>query len=363
MTSRTQSRSAYMEFAKLRAGARFNLANSGMMAFPLRELGVSIEQLEINGPNNYGYEPLKQAIARRYRVAEECVVTAAGTSMANYLVMAACADSGDEVLIEQPTYALLLDTARYLGLKVRRFQRPAAHNFQVDLEDLKRNISERTKLIVLCNLHNPSGALLSTDTLREIGDMARSAGARALVDEVYLEMLWESQPESAVHLDPDVFISSNSLTKAYGLSGVRCGWVLASPELTERMWHINDLHGATPAYPAELLSVIAFSKLSEVAGKQKSLLDANRLQLRKLLESQSALEYFWPEHGTVVFPRLKSGDAEIFCERLIREYELSVVPGTFFEAPERIRIGVGGSSEEVQRNLEQFGRALRELCG
>lgn len=359
MTNRTQSRSAYMEFAKLRSSAKFNLATSGMAAFPLRELGVQIEQLEINGPDNYGYEPLKQAIAGRYRVAEECVVTAAGTSMANYLVMAACVDPGDEVLIEQPTYALLLDTARYLGLRVRRFQRPAAHDFQVDIEDLKESVTDRTKLIVLCNLHNPSSALLTRDTLQKIGRIAESAGARVLVDEVYLEMLWQSQPESAVHLDAKVFISTNSLTKAYGLSGLRCGWVLASRELAERMWHINDLHGATGAYPAELLSVIAFRKLGEIAAKQKSVLDHNRRLLREVLESQSALEYFWPEHGTVVFPRLRNGSVENFCERLKREYEISLVPGTFFEDPERMRIGVGAASEEVQRSLEQLGRALR----
>ncbi len=361
MTNRTQSRSAYMEFAKLRSGARFNLASSGMAAFPLRELGVGIEQLEINGPDNYGYEPLKQAIAHRYRVAEECVVTAAGTSMANYLAMAACADPGDEVLIEQPTYGLLLDTARYLGLTVRRFQRPAARDFQVDLEDLKRSVSDRTKLIVLCNLHNPSSALLANDTLQEIGRIAGSVGARVLVDEVYLEMLWQSQPQSAVHVAPDAFISTNSLTKAYGLSGLRCGWALASPEVAERMWHINDLHGATAVYPAELLSVIAFSKLDEIAAKQKSVLNQNRRLLREVLESQSALEYFWPEHGTVVFPRLRSGNVEKFCERLKREYEISVVPGHFFEDPERIRIGVGGATEDVRDSLEQLRLALPEL--
>jgi aspartate/methionine/tyrosine aminotransferase len=283
--------------------------------------------------------------------------------MANYLAMAASADAGDEVLIEQPTYGLLLDTARYLGLKVRRFQRPAEIDFQVDIDDLKRNVSDRTKLIVLCNLHNPSGALLQQDALRDIGHIARSAGARVLVDEVYLEMLWQSQPESAVHLDPEIFISTNSLTKAYGLSGLRCGWVLAPAELAERMWHINDLHGATPVFPGELLSVIAFSKLAAISAKQKSVLDENRRMLRDFLETQSLLEHFWPEHGTVVFPRLRSGDTADFCERLKREHEISVVPGVFFEDPARIRIGVGGSTEHVWRSLKNLERACDNLSG
>lgn len=358
--NRFDSRSAYMEFAKFRSAAKYNLATSGMANLSLAELGASIDQLEINGPDAYGYEPLKQAIATRYRVPVECVVTAMGTSMANYFALAACANAGDEVLIEQPTYGLILDTARYLGFEIKRFARPAACNYQIDLDDLARKISSRTKLIALCNLHNPSSALTSEQTLREIGNIAKKVGAHVLVDEVYLEMLWESEPNSAVHIDPEVFISTNSLTKAYGLSGIRCGWILAPKEIAERIWHIHDLHAATNVYPAELLSVIAFEKLPRIAALQKARLDENRRLLRECLEGQSVLEYFWPEHGTVVFPRVKNGNAQAFAERLRREYQLSVVPGTFFEDPERIRIGVGGKTEEVRASLEQLRRALRQ---
>src|SRR5882757_3028546 len=280
---RSHARSTYMEFAKLYSGATFNLATSGMASFPLAELGVSIDQLEINGSTIYGYEPLKQAIASRYRVPVECVVAAAGTSMANYFALAASCDPGEEMLIEHPTYSLLLDTARYLGIDIKRFRR-SPDNFDIDLTDLERNLSTRTKLIVLCNLHNPSGAFTPESTLRKIGELAKSVGARVLVDEVYLEMLWPSEPTSAFHIDPDVFISTNSLTKVYGLSGLRCGWVLTTPESAERMWHINDLHGSTPVHVAELLSIIAFQKLDQIAAKQRAMLDENRRLLREFLE-------------------------------------------------------------------------------
>ena len=102
-----------------------------------------------------------------------------------------------------------------------------------------------------------------------------------LVDEVYREMLYESAPASAFHIDPERFIVTNSLTKAYGLSGLRCGWVLAPPDLARRMFRINDLHGATFAHPAELLSVIAFEKLPQIAAQMKSMLDANRAALAR----------------------------------------------------------------------------------
>jgi aspartate/methionine/tyrosine aminotransferase len=354
---RSHAQSSYMEFAKLHSGATFNLATSGMASFPLAELGVSIDELEINGSTIYGYEPLNRVIANRYRVPVECVVAASGTSMANYFALAATVDQGEEILIEHPTYSLLLDTARYLGIEIKRFRR--SHNdFSIDLTDLERNLSSRTKLIVLCNLHNPSGALTPESTLRQIGELAKSVGAKVLVDEVYLEMLWQTEPQSAFHIDSEVFISTNSLTKAYGLSGLRCGWVLTTPESAERMWHINDLHASTPVHVAELLSIVAFAKLDKIAAKQKRVLDENRWLLSEFLDSQSQLEYFWPEHGTVVFPRLRSGDAEQFCQRLRREFDTSVVPGSFFEMPNHIRIGVGGPTKDVRASLAQLAKAL-----
>ena len=152
------------------------------------------------------------------------------------------------------------------------------------------------------------------------------------MDEVYREMLFESSPASAFHIDPERFIVTNSLTKAYGLSGLRCGWVLASPELTRRMFRINDLHGATFAHPAELLSVIALEKLPQIAAQMKSMLDTNRRLLHDFLLKRDDLDYFWPEYGTIVFPRLKNGNVDSLCQLLRNDFETSVVPGSFFEA-------------------------------
>jgi aspartate/methionine/tyrosine aminotransferase len=354
---RRRARSAYMDWAKMCSDAKFNLASSGMESFPMAGLAPDFSQMEINGPTLYGYEPLKQKIAERYHVAKENVVLAAGTSMANYLAMAACAAPGDEVLIEEPGYALLADTARYLGMEVKTFSRRFENKYQPELDELRKKVTSKTSLIVVCNLHNPSSALLPQDTLRVIGKIAAEAGARVIVDEVYLELLWEKRPESAFHLDPKVFVVTSSLTKAYGLSGIRCGWVLADPELVERMWHINNLHYATPAFPAEWLGVIAFEKLGEVTYVQKQRLETNRAMLRECLQGQDALEYVWPEAGTVVFPRVRKASVDEFCQRL-RECGVSVVPGRFFDSPEHVRIGVGGQTEMVREGLARLRASI-----
>jgi len=356
--SRSTAHSPYMEWAKLKSAARFNLASSGVKNFPLSELGVTIDQLEINGPSIDGYEPLLQALARRYRVDQECVVSAVGTSMANYLALAATTEPGDEILVEQPTYELILSTAKYLGLAIKRFPRRPENGYAIDPADVERHLTPRTRVIAICNLHNPTGALTPDATLGEVGRLAAKVGASVLVDEVYRETLFEASPASAFHIDPERFIVTNSLTKAYGLSGLRCGWVLAPPELARRMFRINDLHGATFAHPAELLSVVALEKLPQIAAHMKSLLETNRKLLHDFLRGRDDLEYFWPEYGAIAFPRLKHGDVDSLCETLRRDFETSVVPGRFFESPDRIRIGVGAPTESVREALHQLGLGL-----
>src|SRR5438093_12135803 len=130
--------SDYMHWSKTQSRARFNLATSGVAAFPLRELPVDLMKLEINGDNNYGYPPLQAVIAEHHGVDPECVVEAAGTSMANHLAMAAIIEPGDEVLIEHPAYGPILDVAYYLEANVKRFRRAAEKGWVVDPAEVRR---------------------------------------------------------------------------------------------------------------------------------------------------------------------------------------------------------------------------------
>jgi aspartate/methionine/tyrosine aminotransferase len=351
----------YIEWAKLRAGARYNLATSGVMSFPLAELGVSIDQLEINGPGGYGYAPLQQALAKKCGVAPDCIVAAIGTSMANYLAIAAVVAPGDDVLIEQPAYDPLLAIAHYIGANVNRFPRRFENQFRIDPAEIERRLTPRTRLIALTNLHNPSGVLADDVTLKQVGVLARRAGAHVLVDEVYLEMLAvqpkPENPRSAFHLGEE-FIVTSSLTKAYGLSGLRCGWILAAPDLASKMWRLNDLFGNIPAHPAELLSVIALEKLPQIAARAARLLETNRALLDRFLASRRDLEFVRPPCGTIVFPRLLRGDPEKFFSLLREKYELSVVPGKFFELPAHFRIGIGGETTSLAAGLSRLSSAL-----
>ncbi|MBA3915258.1 MAG: aminotransferase class I/II-fold pyridoxal phosphate-dependent enzyme [Acidobacteriales bacterium] len=355
--SRTTTASPYMQFAKLRSGATYALATSGIASYPLAELPVQLDQLEINGPTVYGYQPLLDRLAALNGVPSECVVSATGTSFANHLAMAATFEPGDEVLIESPTYELLLSTARFLGAGIRRFPRRLENSFAIDPSDIAAQITNRTRLIVLTNLHNPTGALVDEETLREIGEIAAKSGARVLVDEVYLESLYKHRPKPAVHLGPQ-FVVTSSLTKAYGLSGIRCGWVLAEAELARRMWFINDLYAATPVFPAEQLGVIALDNLERIASRAEAILENNRPAITQFLDSHPELICARPAHGTVYFPGRPGLDTERLLQLLQTKYDTSIVPGTYFEMPEHFRIGIGGEPEATREGLLRLGRAF-----
>src|SRR5215470_12254850 len=344
----THKHSDYMHWSKTQSRARFNLATSGVASFPLRELPVQLETLEINGNDDgYGHPPLQKAIAVHHGVDPDCVVESAGTSMANHLAMAAILEPRDEVLIEHPAYGPILDVAQYLRAKVKRFPRIKEIGWAVDPQAILNCITPKTRLIVITNLHNPTSVLTPNSVLREVGEIARSVGALVLVDEVYLDAVYERTPRTSFLLGPE-FVVTSSLTKVYGVSGLRCGWILARSDLAWKMRRLNDLYSATPVHLGELLSVAAFHHLDLLRERARRIVEADRKLLRDFLKQQSSLGAVSTEWGTTSFPRLSRDcgrNVDDFLERLRSEFDTSVVPGRFFERPDHFRIGMGVNTE------------------
>jgi aspartate/methionine/tyrosine aminotransferase len=357
--TRLHRHSDYMQWAKLHSKARFNLATSGVGAYPLRELPVSIDQLEINGDNSYGFAPLTNAIAKKHEVDPDCVVEAAGTSMANHLAMAALIDPGDEVLIESPTYELVVSTARYLRAKIVRFPRREENGFAVDPEEIRKTITPKTRLVFLTNLHNPSSVLTTDETLRQVGEIAASVKAHVVVDEVYLDAVYDNTPRTSFHLGKN-FVVTSSLTKVYGLSGLRCGWILAQPDLARAIYELNDLFAATPVHPTEILSVVAFQNLAKVRERARQIVEADRSQLKSFIDTnKSHIAAIGSPYGTTCFPKLLHGDVEELLRRLRTNFETTVVPGQFFEMPDHFRIGMGVDHGMFTEGLQRISLALR----
>jgi len=357
----TPKTSDFMHWAKTRPKVKYDLALSGILNLPFAELNVKLADLELHGDNAYGYRPLVDALASHRHVAPENVVTVSGgTSMANHLAMAALLSHGDEVLIEQPTYDPVVAVAEYLGANIKRFPRRFEDGFKIDVGNLEKQITPRTRLIVLTNLHNPSSVLVEEATLRKIGDLARDVGARVLVDEVYLEAMFENSPKPAISLGPE-FVVTSSLTKGYGLSGLRCGWILPEPELAKRIRRLDDIFAASAPNVMERLSVAAIAQLPKIAARAKALLETNRRTLDDFFTTRDDVDVVPTKFGTTSFPRLRNGNADQLCNLLIEKYETAVVPGRFFESPNHIRIGMCCEPELFTAGVERLGKALDEL--
>ena len=361
MSERRIMQSEYMHWSKTRSAAKYNLALSDIDHYPLSEIPVSFSELAITGPGGYGYRPLLEAIGRTYGVPAHSIVTSFGTSMANHIAMAAVIGPGDEVLIEHPTYELIVSTARYLGAQVKRFHRRFENAFQIDTDELRNAVTSKTRLIVLTNLHNPSSAYTDRPTLKRVGDIAAHAGASVLVDEVYLDAAFSKDTRSSFHLGSQ-FIVTNSLTKVYGLSGLRCGWIFAESGLAEKMWRLIDLFYSSSVHIAEQVSVAVFTHRAKVLGRAQSLLQASGDMVNAFLGTRSELSSIPHEHGLVIFPRLRPANVETLCTLLREKYETSIVPGTFFEMPEHMRIGIGRERSTLERGLANIAKALDELA-
>ena len=351
----------YMEWVKLKPRAECEIGGSGVTHVKVAEWPEARDVVEINDNNHYGYPPLVRQIAERYEVGTDQVVTAPGCSMANYLAAAAIIKAGDEVLIEKPVYEPLSGIVKLLGAKVTRFARHWRRSFAIDIDDLGSKLTRKTRLVIVTNMHNPSGVLASSDELREVGRLARKVGAHVLVDEVYLDFLFDKRPRSSVHLGDNILVTS-SLTKCYGFDGLRCGWVLAPPKLAEAMWRLQDFFGVNGVVPGEKIAAAAFQNIDRFAQRTRVVVEANRKLVDEFMAAHAGrLEWVAPIGGPVCFPRLLGReDAWTFAERLYRDYSTRVIPGRFFEMPQHFRLGFGGDPVGLKKGLSRLSKALRD---
>jgi len=348
----------YMEWAKTRKRARFDLCLSGMSNLSLRELGIDMEDLEICGENSYGYLPLIQAIANRYQVHEDNVMLTIGTSHALFLVCALLLNKDDVILVEKPAYEPLLAVAQAFGGRIVRLSRKYEQSYDIDLNEFEKCLSENVKFVLVTNLHNPSGVSLSPTKLQEMAELANKRGIMLIVDEVYFEFLEGEGGKTAFHLADNIIVIS-SLTKVFGLAGLRCGWILAPPQIVKKMKIFLDYSLVEGVYIAELISSKMFERLDSIKLKKKDRIRQNSSLIKAFIESEERLSWVEPSGGIICFPRVESGlsgDEVAFILR--KEFDTALVPGSFFESPQHFRLGMDVESVVLAEVLENIKTVL-----
>jgi aspartate/methionine/tyrosine aminotransferase len=348
----------YMVWAKTKPKAAINLSRSGVAGLSREDLGISWDGLELNGDHPYGYPPLLEAIAERYGADVSEICPSLGASQGIFHVCAALLESGDEVLVEKPTYEPLVAVPRFCGATVVRFERRFADGHRPDPGEFRKVMTPRTRLVVMTNPHNPSGVALSREEIRELAGIAEERGAFILVDEIYLEFLAGEKGRTAFGLAPNILVTS-SLTKVFGLSGLRCGWILARRDVASELRAFMDYQFVEPVFIAEQIAARAFARLDDLRGKTFPLVRENRRLVDEFMRTEPSLEWVPPDQGIMGFPRLsKDLDSRDLARRLFDEFDTAIVPGHFFEEPRHFRLGFGIPAGTLALGLENLRACL-----
>ena len=361
----TSSLAPYLLWAKSRSPATIDLAGSNLLPCSLEELPGARDALDLTAPNDNGYAPVVDAIAAHYRVDRARVSCATGCSGANFLVAAALLNAGDDVLVERPTYDPLIGACRLMGANVLRFDRAFDAGFRLDPEAVANAMTPRTRLIIVTSPHNPSGVAVGDEALRAVVQIAERNGAHVLVDEVYLDAASSARgthgpDHSATRLEGPVIVTA-SLTKSYGLAGLKSGWAIAPPAIAERLRRTRDLVDNAGSAPSDRLAALAWSLLPQLTARAARILGGNLERAREFFLAHPQFELAERPWCSVTFPRLAGvSDADAWVQRVLTQHGVAVAPGRFFEAPAHFRISLAGRAEALEAGLEALGAAARD---
>ncbi|HEX7877816.1 MAG TPA: pyridoxal phosphate-dependent aminotransferase, partial [Candidatus Eisenbacteria bacterium] len=281
----------------------------------------------------------------------------AGTSMGIFLVAAAILEPGDRVLVEMPAYEPLVKVPLVFGAAIDRLERRFEDGWQVDVDRVKSLLTPKTKIIALTNLHNPSGVRLSPEVESALVTLATERGITLFSDEVYRDFL--PGPVGTAYRPGTNVVVASSLTKVYGLGGLRAGWLLGPPDLLHRASRVIDMlyvNDPVPVLPYTLAAHAAADRLRE---RHLPLANAGQAQLDAWMRAHPDFGWVKPDGGLCAFPRLPEGftGTDVHA-RLLKDEGTLVVPGHFFEDDRHVRIGVGGGAEALAGGLSALERVV-----
>lgn len=348
--------------------AEIDIGSSGVENFSLAELRsllgfthADLDGIVLRDSQTYGGTELRRAIAERWLDGrEERVLVTHGSSEANYLVMNTLLSPGDEVVVQDPSYPQLYAIAEAIGCRLKHWPLRFENGFRPDLDEARKLIGPRTRMVVVNFPHNPTGASLTAAEQAELVQIVEKAGAYLVWDAAFSELTYDGPPLP----DPvglyDRALSLGTLSKAYGLPGLRVGWCMASEELLERLIRMRDYMTLHLSPLVEFIAERAIRGADRLIALRMAQARENRSLVGEWVANhREVVEWVPPRGGVCGFLRFTHlSDTSDLCDRLSREHGVLLVPGSCFLHPQHVRLGFGDSIESLRLGLSRLSQLL-----
>lgn len=347
----------------------FSLSASPKLGSFLADLDPE-QSLDWNGRDFRGLPELRTHVLTQAGLNDTCaaddVLITAGAAEANYLAMMQLLERGDEIVIETPGWPQAEVLAHAIGVTIHRISRREENNWALPLDELADAVTRRTKLIFLSNPNNPTGQLLTAADLNQLVQIADCVRAWLLVDEVYAGLEWQApRAPSIAGLYPRG-ITTGSVSKALGLQGLRTGWLICrDPQLIMDAVILRENSSEIMNIMGELIAEIALrpERLAPALDAARTAGADNLVRLNRWIDATPGLSWVPPQAGLIGLGRLPEGiDSDAFAKRLLAEpYRTFVLPGSAYDQPGHIRLGVGGGSDvNLEEGLKRVAKALED---
>lgn len=351
----------------------YNLTESGFHPYTLADL-LNIEQIEqlthklIGYGQTNGSEQLRKNISALYNTADpENVLVTNGSSEANFIACHTLLEKDDEVVMMVPNYMQIWGIAEEMGCTMKDFRLDEAHQWKPDLKELKAQVSNKTKMIALCNPNNPTGYMLTNEEMQQIVEIAKSVDAWIYCDEVYRGAeLNGVTGESFVGMYDKVMVNGG-LSKAYALPGLRLGWLVGPEKLITDTWAYHDYTSIAAGMMSQYIGEIALQteKRQEILTRNRTMLNENLKAVKQWLDQYGDLfQYQEPKGGGMLFIKynLDINSTEL-AEWLRNEKSVFILAGDVYGMDNHFRIGIGERKSYIISGLERIKNALEERFG
>jgi capreomycidine synthase len=345
-----------------------DIGSSGVESFSMSDLRKlldlsqnDLDQVIFDDSWTLGGPALREAIGDRWANGDpDRVIATHGSSEGIFLAMNALLRPGDEVITVSPCYQQLFAIAESNECVLKRWPLDFERDFVPDIGQLKRFITRKTRMLVVNFPHNPTGASLTPEQQKELVDLVAKNGSYLVWDGAFAEMIYDrpSLPDPGTWYDRSITLGT--LSKGYGLPGLRVGWCLASPEILERFVNLRDYMTLHLSPLVELIAERAIRKAHVLLSIRMAQARANLNALAAWVDChREFVDWVRPQGGVCAFLRMTGvNDVEAFCHRLAREYRVLLVPGTSFDRPGFVRLGFGRPTPTFNEGLARLSDLL-----